>query len=199
MFTRHTGGAVSDLTVFAKRWLINPRDNGAVVPSSEALARAMTQFIDPAGGLVLELGPGTGAFTSWILATGLPVQDLVLVEKHQEFVTHLNEKFPCVRIEQLDATKLASSKLLRTQQGFQAVISGLPLLTMSPAAQLRVLHGCFGVMQPEAALYQFTYQWRCPVATPVMQRLGLVAQPMARVWQNFPPATVFRISRQAAG
>ena len=186
---------MSDITLFAKRWLLNPRDNGAVVPSSDALARAITQSIDPAGGPVLELGPGTGVFTRQILAAGLPPQDLVLVEKHRDFVSHLYEQFPCVRVEQLDATQLASNKLLRAEQGFQAVISGLPLLAMSPCTQLKVLYGCLRFMRPEAALYQFTYRWRCPVVAPVMQRLGLVAEPIARVWQNFPPASVFRISR----
>ena len=190
---------MNDLTLFAKRWLLNPRDNGAVVPSSVILARAMTQFIDPCGGSVLELGPGTGVFTRQILATGLPTKDLVLLEKHQDFVTHLHEKFPCVRIEQLDATQLASAKLFHAEQGFQSVISGLPLLAMGPRAQLKILHGCFRYMQPEAALYQFTYHWRCPVSAPVMRRLGLVAQPIARVWQNFPPASVFRISRRSEG
>lgn len=186
---------MSDITLFAKRWLLNPRDNGAVVPSSDALARAITQSIDPAGGPVLELGPGTGVFTRRILAAGLPAQDLILLEKHQDFVTHLHEKFPCVRVEQLDATQLASAKLLQAEQEFQAVISGLPLLAMSPRAQLKVLRGCFRFLRSEAALYQFTYHWRCPVSAPVMKRLGLVAEPIARIWHNFPPASVFRISR----
>ena len=51
---------------FLLRVLNNPRNIGAVAPSSVALARALAAEIPH--GPVLELGPGTGVITEAILA-----------------------------------------------------------------------------------------------------------------------------------
>jgi hypothetical protein len=51
---------------------------GAVVPSSNALARRITSDILPNGGPVIELGPGTGAFTRGTLGKWLPEDKLRL-------------------------------------------------------------------------------------------------------------------------
>ena len=50
---------------FAGQMLRNPRSVGAVAPSSKRLARIMVAALgnlEP-GSVILELGPGTGAFT----------------------------------------------------------------------------------------------------------------------------------------
>jgi len=181
--------------LFLKSWLSHPMETGALAPSSTSLARLMTQAIDPARGPVLELGPGTGVFTRHILATGLPVHDLVLVEKHPDFVRHLRRQYPGVRIEQMDVTRMRTGQHPGPAWRVQAVISGLPLLSMGAKAQLSVLQASPAFMQREAGFYQFTYHWRCPIPAPVLDHLGLVARPVGRAWRNLPPAWVFRIGR----
>lgn len=182
--------------LFLKRWLDNPIETGALAPSGAALARLMTQAIDPAKGGVLELGPGTGVFTQHILATGLPACDLILIEKHPDFVRHLRSRYPGVRVEEMDVARLHTRRASGPICRVQAVVSGLPLLSMGVRAQLSVLRASLESMQPGAGFYQFTYHWRCPIPLPVLDRLGLVAQPMGRVWRNLPPASVFRIQRR---
>lgn len=182
--------------LFLKRWLDNPMETGALAPSGVALARLMTQAIDPTKGCVLELGPGTGVFTRHILATGLPARDLILIEKHPDFVRHLRSRYPGVRVEEMDVTRMHTRRPSGPICRAQAVVSGLPLLSMGTRAQMSVLQASLEAMRPGAGFYQFTYHWRCPIPASVLDRLGLVAQPVGRVWRNLPPASVFRIQRR---
>jgi len=62
----------SDLALFRRRHLRNPRQVSAIAPSSRTLARAMTLGLSPKSGKVVEFGPGTGRFTEAILARGVP-------------------------------------------------------------------------------------------------------------------------------
>ena len=50
----------SDLALFRRRLMRNPRQVSAIAPSSRALARAMTLGLGPQSGPVVEFGPGTG-------------------------------------------------------------------------------------------------------------------------------------------
>ena len=53
---------------FLKSYLSTPGNVGAVAPSSPYLARRMIEELDLEGAdTVVELGPGTGAFTGFIL------------------------------------------------------------------------------------------------------------------------------------
>ena len=54
---------VSDLALFRRRLLQNPRQNSAIAPSSRTLARAMTLGLGPKTGRIAEFVPGTGLFT----------------------------------------------------------------------------------------------------------------------------------------
>lgn len=182
-------------TLFLKSLLSNPLETGAVAPSSSSLARLMTRAIDPTKGCVVELGPGTGVFTKHILDTGLPAHKLLLIEKHPEFVDHLRRQYPGVEVDQMDVTQMRKQQERLHALQAQAVISGLPLLAMGLKAQMSILKSSFEAMHPEASFYQFTYYWRCPIATAVLDRLGLVSEPLGRVWLNLPPASVFRIRR----
>jgi phospholipid N-methyltransferase len=108
---------------------------GAVVPSSNALARLITSDIVPNGGPVIELGPGTGAFTRSILAKGLPEDKLTLVENSPDFIALLRQRYPMVQLLEMDVTRMRMWDAPWNNMQAQAVISGLPLLTMGLRAQ----------------------------------------------------------------
>jgi hypothetical protein len=118
----------SDLALFRRRLLQNPRQVSAIAPSSKTLARAMTLGLGPQSGRVVEFGPGTGRFTEAALARGLPPENLTLFELDAEFVDHLRRRFPGVTVHQAPAQQAAA--LL--DPGVQVVLSGLPLLSMHP-------------------------------------------------------------------
>lgn len=186
----------SEIILFAKAFAAAPRIVSAIAPSGPALAKLITSEVDPRRGPVLELGPGTGVFTEALVARGVAESDLTLVEYGSEFATHLEARFPAARILRVDAANLASRDLFSDRKA-GAIVSGLPMLSMSPRKIAAILSGAFVHLRPGGALYQFTYGPRCPIPRPLLDRLGLKAAFVGRAMLNVPPAAVYRITRRA--
>jgi phospholipid N-methyltransferase len=193
--TATTTNVYFDALRFFRAWVADPLRVAAVAPSGEALARLMTQEIRPADGPILELGAGTGAFTRALLARGVRESDLTLVEYGSDFMRLLQLRFPQARVLWMDAGHLANYTMF-DGAGAGAVVSGLPLLSMSPRKVIAILSGAFGHMRPGASFYQFTYGPRCPVPRAILDRLGLKATRVGRTIRNLPPAAVYRISKR---
>ncbi|HEX4167471.1 MAG TPA: methyltransferase domain-containing protein [Bryobacteraceae bacterium] len=186
--------STSDLLPFLRAWISNPLGMGSIAPSGPALADLMTSEISPETGPVLELGPGTGVFTHALLARGVREQDLTLVECGGDLARILDDRFPEARVLHSDADCLDEVSLF-SGAPVGAVISGLPLLSMSPRKKMAILSGAFSYLRPGGALYQFTYGPFCPVPPSILNRLGLRAECMGRTIANLPPAAAYRITR----
>lgn len=191
-----TGTPLIDYAEFFRAWLSDPLRVASIVPSSRALARAITAEITPATCPIIELGVGTGAFTRALLERGVSEDQLVLIEYGSEFVSMIAHKFPRARTLWMDAARLKNARLIDEGQA-GAVVSGLPLLSMSPKKVFAILDGVFHHLRPDGAMYQFTYGPRCPVPRAVLDRLGLEAKRTAVIMSNIPPASVYRIARKA--
>ncbi|THK39406.1 hypothetical protein EHS39_04050 [Ensifer sp. MPMI2T] len=185
----------ADSLPFFRAWLAAPLRVAAVAPSGAALAKLITSEISEKTGHILELGPGTGAFTRALLARGVAERDLTLVEFDANFSRMLGYRFPEARILHMDASRLHRADLFPGQL-VGASVSGLPLLSMPKRKVMRILDGVFRSLRPGAALYQFTYGPRCPVPRPVLDRLGLKAVRIGGTYANLPPAAVYRISQR---
>jgi phospholipid N-methyltransferase len=188
-------GMSRHLASFFRSWLSNPIRVGAIAPSSDALAELITSEITPASAPVIELGPGTGVFTRKLLQKGIPPPELILIEYGSEFVSVLQLRFPGVRVLWMDATKLVPGRIAE-EGSVGAVVSGLPLLNMSPRKVVAIMSGAFHYLRPNGAFYQFTYGPRFPVPRPILDRLGLKATRIGRTLHNLPPATVYRVTRR---
>ncbi|NUS71193.1 MAG: SAM-dependent methyltransferase [Ensifer adhaerens] len=187
--------AYGDSLHFFRSWLADPLRVASVTPSSRSLARLITREIDPRSGPVLELGPGTGVFTRALIERGLREEDLVLVESGPDFAAVLKARFPASTILSIDAVRLADGHS-EIPAGIGAAVSGLPLLSMPTRKVMAILSGIFLHMRPGGHLYQFTYGPRCPIPRPLLDRLGLRARRIGGTIRNFPPASVYRISRR---
>lgn len=185
----------ADDFAFFRAWLKAPLRVAAVVPSGRALAAAITAETGPHTAPVIELGPGTGAFTRALLARGVPESRLALGEAAPEFATLLQDRFPAAQILCMSATRLATADPFGGEQA-GAVISGLPVLSMPPRAVIAILDGAFHHLRPDGAFYQFTYGPRCPIPRAILDRLGLKAVRIGRAVANVPPAAVYRITRR---
>lgn len=182
---------MSDLALFRRRLLKNPRQVSAIAPSSRTLARAMTLGLGPNSGPVVEFGPGTGRFTEAILARGVPPENLTLFELDEEFVDHLRKKFPGVTVHQRPAQEAA--RLVPV--GVNTVISGLPLLSMPPDVRQGIVAAAFAILAPRGHYVQFTYGSRPPLPPETIESLNLKVNKGHKVWANLPPATVYRFRR----
>lgn len=186
---------VVDLFGFFCAWLSAPVRIGALMPSSSVLADAITAEISPATAPVIELGPGTGVFTRALLARGIPEDRLALVEYGSDFIPLLQFRFPRARTLWMDAARLKDVELFGGARA-GAVVSGLPLLSMSPKKVIAILEASFAHLRPDGAFYQFTYGPRCPVPRALLDRLGLKATRIGWAFANVPPAAVYRIRRR---
>ena len=181
---------------FLRAWLANPRQVGAVAPSSPKLASLMTREIDAGTGPVLELGPGTGVFTNALVQRGVKQEDITLVELSDDFADLLTRRFPKAKVLRCDASRLAAAGVSPLR--FGAVVSGLPLLAMPVPTVFRIIRGASTMLEAGGCIYQVTYGWRCPVPGAVLEKLGLRAEKMGTVVSNVPPASVYRIAARHA-
>jgi phosphatidylethanolamine/phosphatidyl-N-methylethanolamine N-methyltransferase len=181
--------------LFLREWLAAPLRVAAVAPSGRRLAAVITSELDADRAPVIELGPGTGVFTRALIARGIPEERLALVEASAGFAARLSEAFPRAAVYRMDAARL------RTVMPFGpgaagAVVSGLPLPSLSPRTVYGVLSGALRNLRPGGAVYQFTYGWRCPVPPSILDRLGLRAEAIGHAFANLPPAAVYRLTLQ---
>jgi len=186
---------MSNTSLFMRTLLSNPRMVGAIAPSGAMLADLITSEVNSASGPILELGPGTGVFTEALLARGIRESDLTLVEFSTDFAVMLQRRFPDARVLCANAARLGTH-IPRESPPFGCVISGLPLLNMSPRAVVAILDGALSRLREGGALYQFTYGMRCPVPHRLLDRFGFKATLHGRVLRNFPPARVYKIVRR---
>ena len=162
---------------------------GAVMPSGRFLARTMAQYVDvDADGPVIELGPGTGAITSALIAHGVQQKRLVLVEYNPSFCALLRDRYPQARVVQGDAYKLRDTLWNVLGAPANAVVSGLPLVTKPMTTRLKLIRDAFTALAPGAPFVQFTYS----VAPPIPKSLpGVSTEASERIWMNLPPARVW--------
>lgn len=172
---------------FLKAFLARPLKVASPVPSGRKLAAKIAQQIDPKpGGLVLELGPGTGAVTRAIGARGIAEEDLVLIESDREFVRALGRAFPRARVIEGDA--FAFPALLgKDACGLRTVISGLPVVSEPLARKRALLEAAIDALAPGRPLVQFSYSARPPL--PVIE--GLEVSRIATVWENIWPMRIW--------
>jgi phosphatidylethanolamine/phosphatidyl-N-methylethanolamine N-methyltransferase len=185
--------ARSDLALFLGQLARRPHQVVALAPSSRALCAEMSAEIDPSAGPVIELGAGTGNITQAILDRGVAPENLHSIEMNEEFCDRLRARFPGLNVHCMSAGDVGSLPV----QGAQAVVSGLPLLSMPLDLQRAILAGTFQRVQPGGTFVQFTYGPKPPVAKAVAEELGLDWRASRKIWWNLPPARVYRfICRQ---
>lgn len=153
--TAATARSATDRRIFLRSWLRDPWQIAAVTPSGEALARLITSRISAQHAPVIELGPGSGAFTRALIARGVPEHRIALVEQEPVFVSMLRRRFPQAGMHVMDASRLNDVDICGDELA-GAIVSGLPLLSMRAAVVSAILQGAFRQGRDDVAFYQFT-------------------------------------------
>jgi phosphatidylethanolamine/phosphatidyl-N-methylethanolamine N-methyltransferase len=173
---------------FWRAFLADPLKVASPLPSGPALGHAIAAQIDPRKpGAVLELGPGSGAVTAALVARGIRPADLIAIEWEPGFCSHLRRRFPGATIIQGDAFAFADALGGRP---VKAIVSGLPVLGLSPARRRHFLGQALDVLGDDGVFVQFSY-------SPLPPLPGGHGIKLARrtVWANLPPMQVWRYSR----
>ena len=169
---------------FLRGLIHSPKGVSAPTPSSLVLAEAIADELDlTRPGLVIELGPGTGAVTA-ALARRVGAARIMAIEQETSFIAPLRTRFPDADIRRGDA--LAFERFLPPGAALAAVVSGLPLLHLPQATRSSLLARALNVQSPGGLFIQLSYSWRPPVKAGE----GVTLTQRA-IWQNFPPAHVW--------
>lgn len=163
-----------------------------MAPSSPALAKAMIDRLgDIPEGDILELGPGTGAITRFL------VEDLdrhiIALEKDCKMAARIHEQWSQVEVLQGDAQHIPD--LLKAKPPLAAVVSALPLLNMPHEVRKNIIAGAFECLHPDGVMVQFTYGPNPPIPVELTDALNIKGQRGIKIWNNVPPATVWRFTQ----
>jgi phosphatidylethanolamine/phosphatidyl-N-methylethanolamine N-methyltransferase len=182
--------------LFWRQYLKRPLGVGALAPSSPQLARAVVDALDPrTDEIVVELGPGTGAFTRQLIREGVSPRNLVLVELDPHFARYLRQQFPEVTLIEGNAAKLATILRGLGHGRVKRILSGLPLRSMSPRDRRRVTRACAASLERGGVLVQFSYLHLPPLPERLCAKLGLMPRRAGVVLSNIPPAVVWRYTK----
>ena len=188
--------AAVDHLIFLGRFLRSPRTVGAIAPSSRFLADRMVAGLSfEAGTTVVELGPGTGAFTRAI-SERLPAGGRYLgIERDQVFVGILRRRWPeldyvCDSVEHLE--RIARTKGILP---IDHIVSGLPFATLPAVVTRPVLDAVHSTLRPGGTFttFQYVHAYPMPAARLFRRQMAERFGPRAAreaVYRNIPPAFV---------
>jgi phosphatidylethanolamine/phosphatidyl-N-methylethanolamine N-methyltransferase len=155
---------IAENMLFFREFVRNFHTTGAVLPSGRRLAAALSHFVDqPADGprRILEVGPGTGAVTGRIISRMGREDRLDLVELNESFVRRLEERFQSEPAFQAvrDRARVMHCPVedLPRSQGYEVIVSGLPLNNFSVASVECILAALANLLAPGGTLSFFEY------------------------------------------
>jgi phosphatidylethanolamine/phosphatidyl-N-methylethanolamine N-methyltransferase len=181
--------------LFFRRWLRHPIRLGAVLPSSIALTRMISQHATMNhDGIVVELGGGTGRVTRSLLKAGIPADKLYVLELDPELCAFLKKSMPGVHVILGDARDLPSLIPCEYLGKITTVISGMPMTAMPFEVQRSILQAAFQVMTPEGQFLQYSYR---PVSPLSIEKHHLMKKRLGVTFKNVPPATVWQYLKAA--
>jgi 16S rRNA (adenine1518-N6/adenine1519-N6)-dimethyltransferase len=153
---------------------------------SGVLADIVAAIDVPEGGLIVEIGAGTGQLTAELAATG---HEIVAIEIEPRLVRHLRDLFsdvPNVQIVTGDARLIDYGRVVTDGRPFVAV-GNLPYFAASPIIR-RLLEGS---PQPASAVVMVQREVAREIAAPVgklsLQSLGVQVYAEPRVLFDVPP------------
>lgn len=182
---------------FFLEFVRDPLTVGAVAPSSPALAAVATEVVPRTGSpSVVELGPGTGAFTGAIQRRLAGRGRHIAVEFNPRFCAELAGRYPAVEVVNADARDLGTVLTRRGAGQIDVVVSGLPWAAFTAGRQRDVLSAVVGALAPHGVFTTFAYvhaRW-APPAQRLLRCLRSSFDEVVvgrTVWANVPPALVY--------
>lgn len=182
--------------LFLARILKNPRQLGAIAPSSRFLGALLARNLNDDGvSPIVELGGGSGSLTKALIKAGVDPKRLYVIELDEALAEFLREAFPGVNVIHGDATELEKILPAKVIGKVQRVVSGLPMINMPENVRSDILRSMFAILGPAGRYLQYTYSPRSSINAEAYQ---LTKKRLGSTLLNLPPATVWQYSKEAA-
>ncbi|MFI7538291.1 class I SAM-dependent methyltransferase [Streptosporangium sp. NPDC049376] len=188
---------MSDHAAFLHEFVRAPLTVGAVAPSGKSLADLVVAPVPREGDpVVVELGPGTGAFTAAIQRRLGGRGHHLAVEINERFTWQLAARYPRVDVEVADARALRELLRVRGRHQADVIVSGLPWAAFAAGTQRDLLEAITGTLAPGGAFTTFAYTYTrwAPPARRLRRSLSERFEEVVlsrTVWANLPPAFAY--------
>lgn len=187
--------------MFIKQLLTKPGSTGAILPSSNALARKMLACAAPKQDAVIaEYGPGTGVFTEVILGSLRPEQRFFAIEVNEDFAKTLRGRWPELHLHVGCASTVAACLEKEGLDHVDTVISGLPWAIFPDGLQTKILGSMVDVMPMRSTFVTFAYLQGLIMPSGLKFKQNLKhyfssVETSDVVWKNIPPAIIYRCTK----
>lgn len=185
---------LADRLRFLRAFAANPRQVGAILPTSRLAVRDMLDMADvPGASLVVELGAGTGSQTAEILARMGPDARLVALEIDPRLAQLLADRFddPRLRVVRDSAENLVDHL---GEERADVLVCALPFTSLEARLRRRILESLPGTLAPGGVALVIQYS---PLIQSELRRLfGSVRRRISPL--NVPPAFLFACRREPA-
>ena len=165
------------------------------MPSSDDLGRRITEGIElDRARTIVELGPGTGALTRFIVERAAADAQVMAVEIDHAFAKTVQSRFPRIQVVHGSAERLPEYV---NGTPADCIVSGLPWAAFPARQQIRILDAVLAALKPGGWFATFAYihaAW-LPGGVRFRTRLetGFSSVKLSPViWNNVPPAFVYR-------
>jgi len=188
-------------TKFIKNFIKSPGTIGAVMPSSKYLADLITSDIGlERATVIVELGPGTGVFSSVIVKKKMEEAVFFAIELNRELYDTFRHKYPYIKIYNNSAANLQNLMKKEGVETIDAIVCGLPWASFPPGLQDELLDAIVEALSPGGWFTTFAYLqgMMLPAGQRFRTRLKdhfSVVKTTRVEWKNFPPAFTYRCSK----
>jgi phosphatidylethanolamine/phosphatidyl-N-methylethanolamine N-methyltransferase len=186
---------------FLKQFVTRPTHTGAICPSSQDLAEAMTDAAHVTqASVIVEFGPGTGVFTEVILRKMNPVAIFLAMEINPEFVRTLRKMCPRATVfhDSAENTRKYLNRL--GVDSCDSIVSGLPWAGFKEDVQDSLLDVTLDVLRARGHFATFIYVSSIVLPAGIRFRAKLNSRfrkvtSSHIVWKNLPPAIVLHAEK----
>ena len=185
---------MKDKLLFLSHFIRNPKEVGAISPSSIFLTNEIIKNIDfEKSKNIVELGSGLGAFTKVILKKSKPSARLLCFEVNEKFCEYLNNRIKDKRLTIVRTCAEDVNKSLKMLGMHEAdcVVSGLPFRNFSDAKKMKILKEVRNSLSDNGTFILFQYT----NGLSKMLESCFAKVERAFVPLNIPPAFVYKCEK----